>query len=58
MGNEITKRNGNKWVKITHRARNHYVVAFGFAGDFKAFKVLSGSKMWAGTAAQNWLLDQ
>jgi hypothetical protein len=53
-----TKRNGIKWVKITHQARNVYVVAFGFKGEIKAFKVQSGSKIWAQIAAKNWLDDQ
>ena len=55
---EVTKRQGIKWVKITHEARNVYVVAFGFKNDIKAFKVLKGSKMWAEIASQNWLNDQ
>lgn len=55
---ETTKRKGIKWVKITHKARNVYVVAFGFQGNFKAFRVNSGSKDWMQIAVQNWLNEQ
>lgn len=58
MGKETTKRQGCKWVKITHKARNVYVVAFGFKGNFEATRVNQGSKVWAEVAAKNWLADQ
>jgi hypothetical protein len=58
MGKEITKRQGIKWVKITHVSRNHYAVAFGWAGNLKAVRVHSGPKGWAHIAADNWLADQ
>lgn len=55
---EVTKRQGFKWVKITHIDRNSYVVAFGFKGNFKATKVLKGTLIWSEVAAENWLKDQ
>lgn len=58
MIKDMTKRQGIKWVKISHEARNVYVVAFGFAGNIKAFKVQSGPKTWSEVAAKNWLDDQ
>jgi hypothetical protein len=58
MNTEQTKRKGCKWVKITHKARNVYVVAFGFRGEIQAVRVNSGSKTWAQVAAENWLDDQ
>lgn len=30
---EVTKRNEVKWVKITHKARNVYAVAFDWKGE-------------------------
>jgi hypothetical protein len=58
MNNEQTKRQGIKWVKITHKARNVYVCAFGFRGEIKAFKIHQGSKNWMEVAVKNWLDDQ
>ena len=58
MTKEITKRQGCKWVKITHVGYNKYTVAFGFRGDIKAIKVNSGSKVWSKVASENWLNDQ
>lgn len=58
MTKETTKRQGCKWVKITHKARNAYVVAFGFRGQLQAVRVNSGSKTWAEVASTNWLNDQ
>ena len=58
MIKETTKRQGCKWAKITHKARNVYVVAFGFNGDIKAVRVQSGSKSWMEIAVTNWLNDQ
>lgn len=55
---EVTKRQGCKWVKITHVGRNSYAVAFGFNGDIKAVRVIKGSKIWSQVASENWLNDQ
>ena len=55
---EVTKRNDVKWVKITHVGRNSYVVAFGFNGNFKAFKILKGTKAWSEVSSENWLNDK
>jgi hypothetical protein len=58
MNTESTKRQGIKWVKITHIGRNQYTVAFGFQGSLKATRVMSGSKVWSQVASKNWLDDQ
>lgn len=57
-GESKTTRKGLKWVKVTHRGRNEYVVAFGFRGTLKAERTQSGSKAWAQVSARNFLLDQ
>jgi hypothetical protein len=54
---QMTFRHNAKWAKAT-KINADWVVALGFRGEFKAFKVISAPRALAAAYVVGWLKNQ